>query len=70
MIFAQQCKPIINGSVLPTLKFLTEKRVGYITIERDEIISLIRKINPNKATGSDGISGYFYAIPLSFYLFK
>ena len=26
-------------------------------MENDEIISLIRKINPNKATGSDGISG-------------
>ena len=25
--------------------------------ENDEIISLIRKINPNKATGPDGISG-------------
>ena len=28
-----------------------------ITIESDEIISLIRKINPNKPTGPDGISG-------------
>ena len=28
-----------------------------LTIKKDEIISLIRKINPNKATGSDGISG-------------
>ena len=54
--FSQQCKPIINGSVLPALNFLTEKRIDYITIERDKIISLIRKINPNKATGSEGIS--------------
>ena len=28
-----------------------------ITIKDNDIISLIRKINPNKATGSDGISG-------------
>ena len=28
-----------------------------VTKENDEIISLIRKINPNKATGSGGISG-------------
>ena len=28
-----------------------------VTIENGEIISLIRKINPNKATGFDGISG-------------
>ena len=30
---------------------------GHITIENDDIISLIRQINPNKATASDGISG-------------
>ena len=55
--FSQQCKPIINNSVLPTLNFFTDKRIDHIDIENDEIISLIRKINPNKATGSDGISG-------------
>ena len=42
---------------MPILGFLTNKRIDHITIENDEIISLIRKINPNKATGSDGISG-------------
>ena len=55
--FSQQCKPIINSSVLPNLTFLTDKRIDQITIANDEIISLIRNINPNKATGSDGISG-------------
>ena len=30
---------------------------AHITIKNDEIISLIREINPGKATGSDGISG-------------
>ena len=55
--FAQQCKPVINRSVLPTLSFLTNSRVDHISIENDDIISLIRKINPDKATGSDGLSG-------------
>ena len=41
----------------PYLGFLTDKRMDDVTIENDEIILLIRKINPNKATGSDGISG-------------
>ena len=31
--------------------------MDHVTIGNDEIISLIRKINPNKAIGSDGISG-------------
>ena len=56
--FSQQCKPVINNSVLPILRFLT----NHITIGNDEIISLIRKINPNKATGSDGISGQMLLI--------
>ena len=55
--FAQQCKPVINSSVLPVFSFLAAERIDHITIENDDIISLIRQINPNKATGSDGISG-------------
>ena len=50
-------QPIINGSVLPTLNFLTDKRIDHITIQNDEIIALIRNLNPNKASRSDGISG-------------
>ena len=55
--FSQQCKPVINNSGLPILRFLPNKRIDHVPIENDEFISLIRKINPNKATGSDGISG-------------
>ena len=57
IIFSRQCKPIINSSVLPISIFLTEKRIDQLNIGNDEIIALIRNINPNKATGSDGISG-------------
>ena len=55
--FSQQCRSVINNSVLPILRFLTDKRIDHVSIENVEIISLIRKINLNKATGSDGISG-------------
>ena len=47
---------VINNSVLPTFTFFTDKRINYVTIDNDQIISLIRKIDPKKATGSDGIS--------------
>ena len=60
--FSQQCKPIINNSVLPDFTFLTNKRIDQITIRNDEIVALIRNINPNKATGSDGISGQMLLI--------
>ena len=56
-LFSQQSKPVSNNSVLPILRFLTDMRMDDVTMENDEIVSLIRKINPNKATGSDGISG-------------
>ena len=56
-LFSQQCKPVINSSVLPNITFLTDKRIDQITIGNDEIVTLIRNINPNKASGSDGISG-------------
>ena len=55
--FSLQCKPVINNSALPILRCLTNKRIDHVTIKNDEIISLIRKIDPNKVTGSDGISG-------------
>ena len=46
-----------NSSVLPSLNLLTDKKIDHITIHFSEITSLIRNLNPNKATGSDGISG-------------
>ena len=55
--FSKQCKPIINNSTLPAFNFLTDKRIDDMNIQHDELLSLIRNLNPNKATGSDGISG-------------
>ena len=55
--FSKQCTPIFNSTVLPTINFLNDKRIDCISIQSDEIIRLIRNLNPNKATGSDGISG-------------
>ena len=55
--FSNQCTLILNDSVLPPFYFATDKRINDVTIRNDEILDLIRKLNPNKATGSDGISG-------------
>ena len=55
--FSKQCKTIINNSVLPALTFFTNNRIDDVTIVNEIIVSLVRKINPNKATGPDGISG-------------
>ena len=54
---SHQCKPIFNRRVLPARDYLTEKRSAHITIETIELISLIQQILPDKAAGSDRISG-------------
>ena len=54
--FSQQSKPVINGSILPAFGFLTNERIEQIAIGNKDIISLIRQLNSNKASGSDGIS--------------
>ena len=60
--FSQQCKLVLNDSVLPRFQFLTNKRIETIAIQECEIISLIRNLNPNKAMGSDGISAHMLQI--------
>ena len=50
-------KTITNTSVLPAFNYLSEKRFDHVIIENDEITSLIRKLNTDKAAGPDGISG-------------
>ena len=55
--FSQQCKTVINHSILPNFNYLTNKKIEQIPIEHKDIISLIRKVNPNKANGSVGVSG-------------
>ena len=56
-VFSKQCMPNLTSSVLPPLNLLTDKKIDHVPIQYDEITSLIRNLNPNKATGSDGISG-------------
>ena len=56
--FSNQCKLISNSSTLPNFYYHTDKRVDAVIIQNDEILSLIRNINPNIASGSDGISGH------------
>ena len=59
--FSNQCMLITNSSVLPIFNFLADKRIDQISIRRDEIVSLVRNVNPRlkpQASGSDGISGH------------
>ena len=55
--FTNQSKLIINDSILPNFEYLTDKRIDSISLTNGEILSHIRNLNPNKAAGSDGVSG-------------
>ena len=55
--FSKQCTLIINDSTLPDFQYNTDSRIDSIAIKKDDILPLIRNLNPNKATGSDEISG-------------
>ena len=58
MTFSQQCTLIANNSVLPPFELVTDKRIHEISIHNHEILKLIHHLNPNKASGSDDISGH------------
>ena len=55
--FSSQRKLILHDSILPVFKYFTDKIINSVTVNDKEITSLIRNLNPNKASGSDGISG-------------
>ena len=60
--FSNQCKLIVNNSSLPVFDYITDKRIDSIPIKDNELLLLIRKLNPNKATGPDGISSQMLLI--------
>ena len=58
IVFSKQCTLVITDSVLPNLNDLTNEKIEQIPIENIDLLSLVPKLNPNKANGSNGISGH------------
>ena len=54
--FCNQCTLNLTTSVLPTFTYKTNNRINQVPVEIDGILSVLHKLDPNKATGSDGIS--------------
>ena len=56
-IFAEQCTPLQNDSVLPINQmFLTQSSLGTLDFDENEILKIIRTLNIHKAHGHDDIS--------------
>ena len=61
-----------ENATLPAFEYKCQNRISSITCTSDEVASLIELLNPNKATGPDGISNKMLkavskeiAVPLS-----
>ena len=55
--FSQQCTDIVTSSTVPSNpSFISDKRLSQIEFDVNNIINIIRKLNPEKAHGHDGIS--------------
>lgn len=54
--FANQCKILENGSIIPELMYKTNKRVKDISFSNSDLSKIIKDLNPNKAHGFDNIS--------------
>ena len=55
--FAEQCTPLKNDSKLPSNQiYLTQSRLVSLNFNEDEILKIIRALNPHKAHGYDVIS--------------
>ena len=61
-----------ENATLPAFEYKCQNRISSITCTPDEVASLIELLNPNKATGPDGISNKLLkavskeiAVPLS-----
>ena len=49
--FASQCSPVVNSSTLPNFSDKTQKRINDIEVKEDDILLIIKNLNPNKARG-------------------
>ena len=54
--FASQCTPIKNGSKLPNFSYKTEKILTLFDEKDDNILSVVKNLNMDKAHGCDQLS--------------
>ena len=60
--FSNQCTLIINDSIIPDFQYITDTRIDSVVVKKEDILSLVRNSNPNKATGYDEISAHMLQI--------
>ena len=53
---SKQCNIFDNGSILPEVSFITNKRLNHVEINGNDILKVIKDLNPSKAHGWDEIT--------------
>ena len=48
--------PVVNSSELPNFSYKTEKRISDTEIKEDNILLIIKNLNPSKAHGWNNVS--------------
>ena len=54
--FSKQCNIFDNGTILPEVSFRTNKRLNHLEINDNDIMKVIKDVNPNIAHGWDEMS--------------
>ena len=54
--FASLCIPIDNTSCLPSFSYKTGKKIKSFQVTENDILAIIKSLDPNKAHGCDNIS--------------
>ena len=54
--FASQCSPVVNSSTPHNFCDKTQKRISDIEIKEDDILLIIKNLNPNKTHGWENVS--------------
>ena len=54
--FTSQCSPVVNSSTLPNFCYKIQKQISDIEVKVDDILLIIKNLNPNKAHGWDNVS--------------
>ena len=60
--FASQCTPLVDNDEVPYLQSRTPLSLSSVTFSREQILDIIKALNPNKSSGWDGASPHMLKI--------
>ena len=56
LITSLQYSPVVNSSALSNFSYKTQKRISNFKLKANDILHVIKNLNPNKAHGWNNVS--------------